>query len=87
MMVIIPVDKNTKENTMYIKDYKKSKINMIHYINGKPHKDIQMNKAKLHALPAYRANQMKRELKDVATRFVIVLTVGAILTAVYLIKN
>lgn len=57
---------------------------MIHYIDGKPSKNIRLNKAKRHALDNYRHQQLTDKLKDIAIRLFIVLSVGGILTAVYL---
>jgi len=60
---------------------------MIHYIDGKPSKNVHMNKPKRHAVAHYRHTQRIATLTDILTRFAIVLTVGTILTAIYLIKH
>ena len=57
---------------------------MIHYIDGKPSKNIRLNKAKRHALNNYRHTQRVNKIKDIAIRLFIVLSVGGILTAIYL---
>ena len=60
---------------------------MIHYINGKPHKNVQMNKPKRRAVENYRHGQRRAEARDIAIRICIVLAVGLTLTAVYLIRT
>jgi hypothetical protein len=57
---------------------------MIHYIEGVPAKNIRLARGKRHALASYRHKQRVAAVKDIAARFAIVMTVGLILTAVYL---
>ena len=60
---------------------------MIHYIDGVPAKNIRLNKPKRRAVANYRHNQRTAEIKDLAIRFGIVMAVGTILLAVYLVRT
>ena len=60
---------------------------MIHYINNVPAKNIQLQKAKSHALANYRKNKSLALIKDTAVRFAIVAVAGTVLAAVYLLAN
>jgi type III secretory pathway component EscU len=60
---------------------------MIHYINNKPHKNINMtSKPTRHALAAYRHTQRVNKAKEVAGTLAIMALFATLLTAtVYLI--
>jgi hypothetical protein len=60
---------------------------MILYIDGKPAKNIQLNKAKRHALAHYRHTQLINNIKDITTRLAITLAVTITLAAVYLLTT
>lgn len=53
---------------------------MIHYINGKPAKNIRLNKTKRHAVAHYRHEQRMTIIKDTLARLTIALTLIAVLT-------
>ena len=57
---------------------------MIHYINNKPHKNIQMSKPKQRALQHYRRTQRIKALKTFAIDITIMLAIVAALAAAYL---
>jgi len=57
---------------------------MIHYIDGKPSKNIKLTKSKAHAIQSYRQSKAVSELKDIATRALIVTIVATVLAVVYL---
>jgi len=59
-------------------------IFMIHYIDGKPSKNIKLSKSKPHAVQAYRQSKAVEELQDIATRVLIVTIVATVLAVVYL---
>jgi hypothetical protein len=54
---------------------------MIHYINGVPAKNIRLQKPKRHAVAHYRHTKRMANIKDFATRALIVSIVAGILTA------
>ena len=60
---------------------------MIHYINNKPHKNINMtSKATRHALAHYRHTQAVKKIKDVAINLaVIALLITLLAATVYLL--
>lgn len=60
---------------------------MIHYVNGKPHKNITLNKPKRHAAAHYRHQQRIATIKDTAASVSTALAVAAALAAVYLIRT
>jgi len=59
-------------------------ITMIHYIDGKPSKNIKLSKSKAHAIQAYRQSKAVAELQDIAARALIVTIVATVLAVVYL---
>jgi hypothetical protein len=59
---------------------------MIHYINGVPAKNIQLQKPKRHAVAQYRHTKRMNTLKDIATRVLIVTITGAALISIALIS-
>ena len=59
-------------------------ITMIHYIDGKPSKNIKLSKSKAHAIQAYRQKKAVAELQDIAARALIVTIVATVLAVVYL---
>ena len=59
---------------------------MIHYIDGVPSKTIRLQKAKRHAVAHYRHTQRMANVKDFATRLLIVAIAGAIITSIALIS-
>ena len=58
---------------------------MIHYINNKPHKNIQLNKAKRHAVAHYRHTQAVNTLKDTLTRIAIITAFAAVISVAFIV--
>ena len=58
---------------------------MIHYIDGKPHKNITLRKPQRHALANYRHAQRTALLRDTLARVAIVAALYAVLAVAFII--
>ena len=58
---------------------------MIHYIDGKPAKNIKMNKTKRHAMANYRHTQRKKELKEFFLGLCVLVPFVAILATAFIV--